>query len=96
MAEAAALFESIGLDPKTALNVSRNAKLSAALREVVAEAGAAPGCGKVVGNLLYSAAAKARSGSCLAHLLSLTRLLSFLATRCAIARRWSPTSSPAA
>jgi Glutaminyl-tRNA synthetase, non-specific RNA binding region part 1 len=56
----AELFAGIGLDTKTAAQVARNTKLSATLVEVIAEAGAQPGCGKVVGNLLYQAAAKVR------------------------------------
>jgi hypothetical protein len=53
-----ALFEAHGLDVKTAANTSRNVKLSATLREVISESAAQPGCGKVVGNLLYTVASK--------------------------------------
>ncbi len=56
----AALFESIGLDAKNAANVATNPKVSAALREVIAEAGVQAGCDKAVGNLLYSAATRVR------------------------------------
>ena len=59
-AEAAALFASCGLEPKTAANVASNAKVSAALREMLADAGVLGGCDKSVGNLLYSAATRVR------------------------------------
>ena len=59
-AEAAKLFESIGLEPKTAASVASNAKLSAALRGVITEAGQLGGCDKAVGNLLYNMATKVR------------------------------------
>ena len=62
-AEAAALFESIGLEPKTAASVASNAKLSAALRGVITEAGQLGGCDKAVGNLLYNMATKARGAA---------------------------------
>lgn len=58
--EAARLFESIGLEPKTAASVAGNGKLSAALREVISEAGLLAGCDKAVGNVLYNMATKAR------------------------------------
>lgn len=60
-AQLAELFAGCGLEPKTAQQVARNAKLSATLVEVIAEAGVQPGCGKVVGNLLYQTAAKVRA-----------------------------------
>jgi hypothetical protein len=60
MEAAQALFVSIGLDPKTAANVSSNAKVSSALRDVIAEAGLLGGCDKAIGNLLYATATKAR------------------------------------
>jgi len=53
-----ALFVAIGLAPTTAANVSSNAKVSAALRELVAEAGVSGGCDKAVGNLLYNLATR--------------------------------------
>ena len=59
--DAAELFASVGLDAKTAAQVARNSKVSATLREVLAEAGVSAGCGKVVGNLLYATATKARA-----------------------------------
>jgi hypothetical protein len=62
--EAKALFIGCGLDPKTAADITCNAKVSAALREVIAEAGVAAGCDKAVGNLLYATATKARGGRC--------------------------------
>ena len=86
---AAALFESCGLDAKTALNVSRNAKLSATLSEVIAEAGAAAGCGKAVGNLLYAVAAKARALTAPPPLAAVRSRAarSFREVRCATERR---------
>ena len=60
-AKLAELFAGCGLEPKTAQQVARNSKLSATLVEVIAEAGLQAGCGKVVGNLLYQTAAKARA-----------------------------------
>ena len=62
-AEAAKLFESIGLEPKTAASVASNAKLSAALRGVITEAGQLGGCDKAVGNLLYNMATKVRGAA---------------------------------
>lgn len=56
--ELKALFESIGLEPKTAASVTANAKVSAALKEVIQEAGAEKGCDRAVGNLLYMTATK--------------------------------------
>ena len=56
--ESAKLFESIGLEPKTAASVAGNAKLSAALRGVITEAGLLGGCDKSVGNVLYNMATK--------------------------------------
>lgn len=58
--ELKALFESIGLDAKTATQVTQNAKVSAVLKEVITEAGAEKGCDKAVGNLLYMTATKVR------------------------------------
>jgi hypothetical protein len=60
-AKLAELFAGCGLEPKTAQQVARNGKLSATLVEVITEAGVQAGCGKVVGNLLYQTAAKARA-----------------------------------
>ena len=57
---AAALFVACGLDPKVAAQVSVNAKVSAALRDVIGEAGVTGGCDKSIGNLLYATATKAR------------------------------------
>lgn len=69
--ENAKLFESIGLEPKTAANVAGSPKLCAALRGVITEAGLLGGCDKAVGNALYNMATKVRgqrelrcSGAC--------------------------------
>lgn len=56
--ELKALFESIGLDAKTATEVTANSKVSAVLKEVIAEAGMEKGCDKSIGNLLYMTATK--------------------------------------
>jgi len=59
--ENAKLFESIGLEPKTAANVAGSPKLCAALRGVITEAGLLGGCDKAVGNALYNMATKVRA-----------------------------------
>ncbi|GIL78897.1 hypothetical protein Vretimale_110 [Volvox reticuliferus] len=52
------LFMGIGLEETVAKNATRNAKFSKTLEEVIHEAGAASGCPKAKGNLLYTVASK--------------------------------------
>ncbi|BBN05975.1 glutaminyl-tRNA synthetase [Marchantia polymorpha subsp. ruderalis] len=57
-AEAKELFLKIGLEDKTAQNAVANPKVTANLIAVIVEAGLQEGCGRSVGNLLYSIATK--------------------------------------
>ncbi|GFR51525.1 hypothetical protein Agub_g13941 [Astrephomene gubernaculifera] len=52
------LFLGIGLDETVAKNATKNPKFAKTLEEVIHEAGAASGCPKAKGNLLYAVASK--------------------------------------
>ncbi|PNH09069.1 Glutamine--tRNA ligase [Tetrabaena socialis] len=52
------LFMCIGLEETVAKNAAKNAKFSKTLEDVIHEAGAASGCPKGKGNLLYTVASK--------------------------------------
>ncbi|KAG2447630.1 hypothetical protein HYH02_007548 [Chlamydomonas schloesseri] len=57
-AAAMSLFLGIGLEETVAKNATKNPKFMKTLEEVVHEAGAASGCPKAKGNLLYTVASK--------------------------------------
>eukprot|EP00198_Chlamydomonas_reinhardtii_P009713 XP_001699050.1 predicted protein [Chlamydomonas reinhardtii] len=57
-AAAISLFLGIGLEETVAKNATKNPKFMKTLEEVVHEAGAASGCPKAKGNLLYTVASK--------------------------------------
>ncbi|KAM3691455.1 hypothetical protein ACB098_08G016300 [Castanea mollissima] len=52
------LFLKIGLDERTAKNTIANNKVTANLSAVIHEAGVTDGCGRTVGNLIYTVATK--------------------------------------